>query len=70
LFRDHLEMPVTLCERALFTTEYPSRARRDHDFNVVAVHGDPGVGWATIICAVSGYPGDWNVNLIQQWPHL
>ena len=35
--RDHLKMPVTLCEWTLFTIDYGGRSRWDHDFDIIAV---------------------------------
>jgi hypothetical protein len=34
---DYFEMPVTLCERNQFITGYGSRARWNHDFDLIAV---------------------------------
>jgi hypothetical protein len=47
--------------------QWSAAASRLH---IIAVHGDRGVGGGAIICAVSRYPGDWDVNLIQQWRNL
>ena len=63
-------MPVTLGERTWFTIEYGRRARRDHDFDVIAVRGDRVVGGRAIIRAVSRYPGDRAINLIEQRRNL
>src|ERR1700676_2795742 len=70
LFRDHLEMPVTLCERTWFTTEHGRRAWRNHDLNIIAVCCDHAVGGSAVIRAVSRYPGDRDIDLIQQWRNL
>ena len=53
--RDHLEMPVTLCERTQF---------------IIAVRRDHLAGGGVIICAVSRHPSDSTVNLIQQRRNL
>jgi hypothetical protein len=37
----------------------------DHDCNGIAVNGDPRVGWAAIIRAVSRYSDDTTTDLIQ-----
>ena len=49
LFRDHREVPVTLRELIRFSTQYRGRAWWDYDFNVIAVSGDRGVGWAAFL---------------------
>ena len=67
---DHLEMPVTLCESILFTTEYGGRAWWYHNFDIIAVRRDRRVGGGAIIRAVCRYPTDPVVNLIQQRRHL
>jgi hypothetical protein len=63
-------MPVTQCEATRFTTGYGARVRRDHDFDIIAVRRDRVVGRSAIIRAVSRYPGDPDVDLIQQRRHL
>src|ERR1700716_3332498 len=63
-------MPVTLGEWTLFTIEYGGRARWNHDFDIIAVRCDRAVCGSAIIRAVSRYPADQAVNLIQQWRHL
>ena len=63
-------MSVTLCERTWFTTRYRGRAWWDHDFNIIAVRCDRGVGGCAVIRAVSRDPCDRDVDLIQQWRHL
>ena len=59
-------MPVTLCEWTLFTAEYRSRARWDHDCDIFAVRRDRCVGGGAVIRAVCCHPGDSDVNLIKQ----
>ena len=59
-------MSITLFEWTLFTTKYRSRARWDHDLNIIAVRRDGVVGGSTIISAVSCYPRDPAFNLTQQ----
>ena len=54
--RDHLEMPVTLCEWTLFTTEYRSRTRWDHDCDIFAVRRDRCVGGGAVVRAICCHP--------------
>jgi hypothetical protein len=70
LLRDHRQMTITLYRWTLFTTGDSSRAWWDHDFDGIAARRDRCVGGCTIIRAVSRYPDDLAVNLIQQWRHL
>ena len=63
-------MAVTLCEQTWLTTEHGRRALRNHDFDIIAMRGDRGVGGRAVIRAVSRYPRDRDVDLIQQWCHL
>jgi hypothetical protein len=63
-------MPVTLCERTRFITEYRGRARWNHDFDVIAVRRDRCVGRCAIIRAVCRHLGNSSANLIEQRYHL
>jgi hypothetical protein len=40
LFRDHLQMAITLCRRTCFAAWYRRRARRDHHFDIIATRRD------------------------------
>jgi hypothetical protein len=56
-------MSIALFEWTLFTTEYRGRARRNHDFDIIAVRRDGVVGGSAIISAVSCYTSRQNDRL-------
>jgi hypothetical protein len=65
LFRDHLQMVITLCRRTCFAARHRRRAQRDHHFDIIATHRDRLVGRIAIICAIGRHAGNPSVNLIQ-----
>src|SRR3954469_25542011 len=70
LFRDHLQVAVTLCRCTQFAAWDGRRARWDYHLNAIAVRRNRLVSGVTVIRTIGHYLGNRAVNLIEERPYL
>src|SRR3954462_1234731 len=70
LFRDHLQVAVTLCRGTQFAAWEGRRARWDYHLNAIAVRRNRLVSGVTVIRTIGLYLGNRAVNLIEERPYL
>src|SRR3954465_5078365 len=70
LFRDHLQVAVTLSRCTQFAAWDGRRARWDYHLNAIAVRRNRLVSGVTVIRTIGHYLGNRAVNLIEERPYL